>query len=69
MGKFTLTYWRHHAQYSDEFDSAQEAAQWALDQEYEGNISWESITDSDGNSVTDGRGVGYEELRKLGAKS
>lgn len=69
MKTYTARYWRHGVLLSKRFKSKKEAAQFLLDGEYNGTLSWTSVTDSDGECLVDGdTSAGFGELRKLGAK-
>lgn len=67
--KYVARYNRYYQEYFKDFDTAKEAAQFLLDGEYNGDLSWNDITDPKGKVIADARTerTTYSDLRKLGA--
>lgn len=65
---YKAQYHRFGSAYSKDFDTAQEAAQFLLDGEYDGSLSWDSVVDENYNVLADGNTRGYEALYSIGAK-
>lgn len=70
MSKYVAHYYRYYSKGAEEFDTAQEAAQYLLNGEYNGLLSWVSITHgkkkiADADNEHEGP---YDELYALGAK-
>lgn len=66
---FTANYSQRGQELSQEFRTAKAAAQFLMNGEISGELSFTSVVDSDGDILADcTRSKGYEELRALGAK-
>ena len=69
--KYIAVYFRYHSKYEEEFDTAKDAAQFLLNGEWDGSLSWYKVEDSSGKelaSTDNPEDNPYAGLYRLGAE-
>lgn len=65
--KYTAVYDRYHSRHEREFDTALDAAQFLLDGENYGQLSYRYVINPAGVVIASNESLGYESLYALGA--
>lgn len=66
--KYIASFNRYYQEYTQEFDTAKQAAQFLLQGESDGEMSWNDITYK-GKVIAKNQPINWEELYRLGASN